>query len=157
VGEDCRAAVRTELDSWNEADPCAVRFLRSPDRAIAVARPDITVVLTVTDWRLAGGLADHAGHGASESAAEAAVNGGIAAGEFVVSGTAEGVHQAAGQLFRRLQARYAKRRAQWLAGWLDEELPGEMLADLRRQAEAPRSVEFAAVEQLLKGLRATLP
>jgi hypothetical protein len=149
--------LRSELDTWRDANPRAIRFLRSLDHVMAIARPAITVTLVITGWGLAGDLVGHAGHLAGEIAAEAAITGGITGGgEALVSTTAEGVRQAAGQLFGRLQARYAQHRAHWLADWLENELLGNLLADLHRGAEAPRSAQFAAVETALAELRATL-
>jgi hypothetical protein len=154
VDEDYRRFLCRELDAWRTANPRAVRFLRSLDHVVAVARPAITVALVVTGWGVAGDLVGHAGHVAGELAAEAAIAGGITGGgEALVSTTAEGVRQAAGQLFRRLQALYAQQRAGWLANWLNEELLGELLADLRHGAEAPESPEFVAVEESLVELR----
>jgi hypothetical protein len=155
VDEDYRRFLRSELDAWRKANPRAIRFLRSLDHVMAIARPAITVTLVVTGWGLAGDLVGHAGHVAGEIAAEAAITGGITGGgEALVSTTTEGVRQAAGQLFSRLQTRYAHHRARWLADWLENELLGDLLADLRRGAEAPQSPEFVAVDTALAELRA---
>jgi hypothetical protein len=157
VDEDYRSFLRAELDAWKDANPKAVRFLRSLDHVVAVARPAITVVLVVTGWGVAGDLVGHAGHVAGEFAAEAAITGGITGGgEALVSTTAEGVRQAAGQLFRRLQAQYAQHRASWLGAWLENELLGELLQDLRRGAETAQSQQFIAVEERLASLRASI-
>jgi len=154
VDEDYRTFLRSELDTWREASPRAVGFLRSLDHAAALARPAITVVLVFTGWGLAGDMVGHAGHVAGEFAAEAAITGGIAAtGEALVSTTGEGVRQAAARLFARLQSRYAKQRANWLAQWLEQELLGDLLAELRRGAEVPQSTAFRDAEQALDALR----
>jgi len=158
VDEDYRALVRAELDAWREANPRAVRFLRSLDHAAAVARPAVTVGLAVSGWIVAGDLVGQAAvqaasHTASELAAEAAIAGGITGGgEALVSTTTEGVRQAAGRLFARLQARYAQRRAAWLAGWLHRQLLGELLDELRRGATVPESEAFRRVEATLAAL-----
>jgi hypothetical protein len=51
-----------------------------------------------------------------------------------------------------LQTRYAQLRAEWLAGWLERELLGELLAELRRGAEAPQSAAVREVEAALAAL-----
>ncbi len=113
VDEDYRAYLRSELDAWSQANPRAVKILRSVDEALAVARPAITVTLVAGGWFLAGGPA--AGHLATDALITGAITGG---GEVLVRGAGEGVKQAAARLFRRLQARYAQRRADWLWSWL---------------------------------------
>lgn len=155
VDEDYRRFIHAELDAWRDANPRAVRFLRSLDHAAAIARPAVTVVLAVTGWGLAGDLVGHAGHVAGELAAEAAITGGITGGgEAIVSTTTEGIRHAAGQLFRRLQALYAQHRASWLAGWLEQELLGDLLADLHQGADAPNRPQFQAVQTALARLDA---
>ncbi|MEE8452540.1 MAG: GTPase [Thermoguttaceae bacterium] len=154
VDDDYRGFLRAELDAWREANPRAVRFLRSLDHVWAVARPTITVALVVSSWGLAGGLVGPAGHAATDLATEAAIAGGITGGgEAIVSTTSEGVHQAAARLFGRLQSRYAEQRANWLAAWLESELLGDLLIELRRGAEAPQSAAFAEVEAAIEQLR----
>ncbi len=114
----------------------------------AIARPAITVSLAVSGWILAGDLVGQtavhvAGHTAGNLAAEAAIAGGITGGgEAVVGVAGEGVKQAAARLFRQLQTRYAELRAAWLTSWLERELLGDLLADLRRGAQASASVPF---------------
>ncbi len=152
VDDDYRAFLHGELDAWKQANPGAVRFLRSLDHAAAVARPAITISLAVSGWIVAGDLVSQAAvHAAGQTAGglatEAAIAGGITGGgEAIVSTTSEGVRQAAGRLFSRLQSRYAQGRAAWLAGWLDDELLGGLLADLRYGAEVPQTDEFRSVE-----------
>jgi hypothetical protein len=158
VDDDYRRFLRAELDAWREANPRAVRLLRSLDHALALARPAITVTLAVSGWVLAGDLvgqmaAEAAGQTVGHLATEAAIAGGITGGgEALVSSTSEGVRQAAAGLFRKLQSRYAQQRAAWLADWLDKELLGELLGELRLGAEAPQSPAFADVERLVRGL-----
>ena len=152
VDDDYRTFLCAELDTWRKANRGAVRFLKSLDHAAAVARPAITVSLAVSGWMLAGDLvgqaaAQVAGHTAGQIATEAAIAGGITGGgEAIVSTTSEGVRQAAARLFTRLQSGYAKKRAGWLAQWLEEQLLGEVLADLRRGAEVLRSDAFGRAE-----------
>lgn len=159
VDDDYRAFLRGELDRWGRDNPRVVGFLRSLDHAAALARPAITVSLAVSGWLLAGGLVHDAamhvaGHTVGQLATEAAISGGITTGgEALVATTGEGLKQAAAQLFRQLQANYAQRRATWLAAWLDRELLGDLLADLRRGAEATHSEAFRLVEAALGALR----
>jgi hypothetical protein len=159
VDEDYRAFLRAELDAWKRANPRAVRFIRSLDHVAAAARPAITVLLFVSGWHVAGDLAGQAvaqaaGHTVGQLAQEAAIAGGITGGgEVLVTTTSEGVSQAAGRLFIRLQSRYALQRAAWLADWLERELLGDLLAHLRRGAEAPQTAAFRQVEAALEALR----
>ncbi len=159
VDDDYRQFLQTELDSWKASSPRAVAFLRSLDHATAIARPAITISLAVSGWVVAGDLVGQAavqaaGHTASELATEAAIAGGITGGgEAIVSTTSEGVRQAAGRLFGRLQARYAQGRARWLANWLEDRLLGDLLNELRRGAEVPRSEPFIEVQTALDELR----
>ncbi|OHB83768.1 MAG: hypothetical protein A2V98_23745 [Planctomycetes bacterium RBG_16_64_12] len=163
VDDDYRAFLRGELDAWREASPRVVRFLRSLDHVMALARPAITISLAISGFVLAGDLVGQAavhaaGHTAGELATEAAIAGGITGGgEAVVSTAGEGVRQAAGRLFGRLQSRYAHGRADWLARWLERELLGELLAELRRGAEVPESKPFGDVEAALHALRGADP
>ena len=158
VDEDYRRFLCAELDAWRESRPGVVRFLRSLDHAAAIARPAITVLLFVSGWHVAGDMAGQAAaHAAGvtvgQLAQEAAIAGSITGGgEAIVSGTSEGVRQAAGRLFVRLQSRYAQQRAKWLADWLERGLLGDLLAELRRGAEVPRSEPFRAVEESLREL-----
>jgi len=163
VDEHYRRFLCSELDTWCEANPRAVRFLRSLDHAMALARPAITVSLAVAGWGMAGDLVGQAAtHAAGQTmghlAAEAAIAGGVAGGgEALVSTTSEGVRQAAGRLFTRLQQRYTSQRAQWLAHWLEEQLLGPLLGELRAGAELPQAAVFRHVEQWLGALQAMAP
>ena len=162
VDDDYRVFLRTELDAWRKQVPGVVRFLRSLDHVAAVARPAITVLLFVSGWHVAGDLAGQAAahaatHTVGQLAQEAAIAGGIAGGgEALVSSTSEGVRQAAGRLFIRLQSRYARQRAAWLAHWLEQELLGDVLADLHRGAEVAQSPEFREVQAIIPALQAYL-
>ena len=161
VDEDYRRYLRSELDTWRDASPRVVRFLQSLDHAAAIARPAVTVALFFTGLHFAGDLAGQAaaqaaGATAGNLATEAAIAGGITGGgEAIVSTTSEGVRQAAGRLFLRLQSRYAQQRARWLAEWLEREMLGDLLADLRRGAEAPNTAEFQEVESIAAGIGMT--
>ncbi len=163
VDEDYRRFLYRELDTWCEANPRAVGFLRSLDHAMALARPAITVSLAVVGWGLAGDLVGQAatqaaGQTMGHLAAEAAIAGGVTGGgEALVSTTSEGVRQAAGRLFARLQLRYTHQRAQWLADWLEEQLLGQLLGELRQGAELPKAAAFEHVEQSLAALRELAP
>ncbi|NLE38489.1 MAG: GTPase domain-containing protein [Pirellulaceae bacterium] len=159
IDDGYREYLHGELDAWKQANPGAIRFLRSLDHALAIARPAITISLAVSGWIVAGELVSQtavelAGQTAGGLATEAAIAGGITGGgEAIVTTTSEGVRHAAGRLFVRLQSRYAKDRAAWLAGWLDTELLGGLLSKLRAGAEVPRSDAFRAVEESLTTIR----
>jgi hypothetical protein len=154
VDDDYRRFVREELDRWSVANPRAIGFLRSLDHVLAVARPAITVSLTVSGFVLAGGLVQEAAtHAITHTAGELAIAGGIAGGSVALDNTTgEGLSYAAAQLFRRLQTRYAESRAAWLAAWLERELMGDLLTELRRGAELPQSEAFRAADAALSAL-----
>lgn len=162
VDADYRDFLRAELDVWQRDNPRVVRFLRSLDHVSAMARPAISVLLLLSGWHLASGLAGQAaaqaaGAGMSHLAQEAAITGGITVvGETLVSTTGGGIRQAAGRLFLRLQSRYAQQRADWLARWLEKELLGDLLDELRFGAELPQSEAFGSVEATLATLRAAV-
>ncbi len=159
VDSDYREFLRAELDAWRDANPLAVKFLRSLDHVAAIARPALTVTLAVSGWVVAGDLVGQAamqavGHTAGGLATEAAIAGGITGGgEALLSTTTEGVRQAAARLFVRLQARYAQKRAEWLASWLEKSLLGELLDELRRGAEATRCEAFRGAETALDAIQ----
>lgn len=163
VDEDYRRFLWRELDAWCAANPRAVRFLRSLDHALALARPAITVSLAVVGWGLASDLVGQAAtHAAGQTvghlATEAAIAGGVTGGgEMLVSTTSESVRHAAGRLFARLQQRYACHRAEWLAEWLEEQLLGPLLGQLRRGAELPQTSMFQHVEHSAVALRELVP
>lgn len=158
IDDDYRVFLRAELDKWSIENPKAVRFLRSFDHVMALARPAITVTLAVSGWIVAGGIVHDAavqvaGHTAGQLATEAAITGGITGGgELLVNTTGEGVRRTAARLFRRLQTAYAERRAAWLAEWLERELLHGLLADLKRGAETPQSPAFQEAAAAITGL-----
>ncbi len=162
VDDHYRTFLRAELVAWRDTRPGVVRFLRSLDNALAIARPAITISLVVSGWVVAGDLVGQAavqaaGHTVGNLATEAAITGGIAGGgEALVSSTSEGVRQAAGRLFNRLQSRYAQQRAAWLAAWLENELLGELLSNLHQGAEVPQSGPFRRAEETVQQLRESL-
>jgi hypothetical protein len=152
IDEDYRAMLRTEFDAMRAAYPRTTRWLQSLDQALAVARPAITITLVVSGGVLAGDLVGQtAMHAAGQIAADAAIASGI--GEAAVSTAGEGVRQSAARLFRRLQAGFARKRAQWLADFLENQLLGDLLAELRQGAAVAVSDEFKQVEIAVSDLR----
>lgn len=156
LGQDYHEFVAQELNTWADENPSAVAILRSLDGASAVGRPAITVALVLSGVAWTG--ADHAlVHAASGAIAElvkdtlitTTVTGG---GEAVVAVAGESAKQAAARLFARLQSGYARLRARWLAGLLEQELLGELLAELRLGAEITLSPEFVAVDGAVRNL-----
>ncbi|MGW8257917.1 MAG: GTPase, partial [Thermoguttaceae bacterium] len=158
VDEHYRAFLRAELDAWRKANPRAIRFVRSLDNLLAMARPAVSVGLFFTGLHFAGDIVGQAAvqaasHTAGQLAGEAAITGGIAGGgEVLLSTTGEGVSRAAGRLFSHLQSSYAKQRAQWLADWLESELLGGLLDELRQGAALPHSEAFKEVESILQAM-----
>jgi hypothetical protein len=155
IDEDYRAMLRAELDALKSSYPRVARWFQRLDQAMAVARPAITVTLCVSGGVLAGDLVGQAamhaaGHMAGQIATDAAIATGIT--EAVVTTTGEGARQAAARLFRRLQTRFAQRRAQWLADFVEEQLLGDLLAELRQGAAVPESIGFRKVEAAMADL-----
>jgi hypothetical protein len=151
MDEDYRAYVRAELDRWGALNPRKMAVGRAFDQVLAVARPAITVTLAVSGGIVAGDLAMHViGHTASQFAADAAITAG--ATEAAVAAGGEGFKQSAAILFRRLQDRYAELRAQWLAAWVEQELLGDLLAELRRGAALADSPHLRDADTALRVL-----
>jgi hypothetical protein len=145
VDDEFRTVLRTELDALKAAYPRTTRWFQTLDQAVAVARPAITVTLFISGGVVAGDLLGQAAmHAAGHIAADAAIATGIA--EAVVPAAGEGLRQAAARLFRRLQACFAQRRAQWLAGLLEEQLLGDLLAELRQGAAVVERSAYREVE-----------
>lgn len=146
IDDDYRQFVRQELDRWSHEYPRMDRLLRALDRVIAVARPAITVSLTVTGW----GLVHEA---ITNVAVEALVTGGITGGgEALVSGTTQGVRLAAARLFERLQQRYISQRVQWFDDTFRHELLGGLLDELERGAKVAQSDAFQRTQAALAKL-----
>jgi len=155
IDDEYRAMLRSELDALKAGYPRVARWFQTLDRAMAVARPAITVTLCVSGGVLAGDFVGQAamhaaGHMVGQIATDAAIATGIT--EAVVTTTSEGARQAAARLFRRLQTRFAQRRAQWLADFVEEQLLGDLLAELRQGAAVRESIEFRKVESAMGDL-----
>ncbi len=154
IDDEYRAVLREELDAWKTANLPAVRFLKTLDKAMAIARPAITVTLFVGGWAVAGDLVGQAamhvvGNAAGHLASEVVVAGG---GEAMVATAGEGVGQAAARLFRQLQSRFVQQRANWLAEFLENQPLGNLLIELRQGADVPKSTEFKKVEASMEEL-----
>jgi hypothetical protein len=160
IDDQYRATLRDELQRWSRDNPRAVRWLRSLDHVVAIARPAVTVTLAFSGWFLASGLVEEAAiqataHTATGLATEAAITTGVTGGgEAILGTTAESMRLAAGRIFRTLQAGYAQQRAAWLAGWLESEMLGGLLGDLRHGAGVPRQQEYQDVLTALENLEA---
>ena len=152
VDEDYRRFLRAELDGWKESSPAAVRFLRSLDHIAAVARPAITVGFFVLGLHAAGDLAGQAathaiGVTAGQFAQEAAITGGITGGArpwFPAPAGHPPIRRPAIPPHSNPLCPTAGRMA---GRWREEELLGDLLCELRRGAETPRSEPFRATEE----------
>ncbi len=155
VDDDYRAMLRSELDAMKAAFPRTTRWLQTFDQTMALARPALTVTLAVSGWVFAGDVVGQAamhmvGQVAGHVASEVVVAGG---GEAIVAGGGEGLRQAAARLLGRLQLRFAQKRAQWLADFLEDQLLGDLLAELRQGAAVAESIEFKEVEAAMAALK----
>ena len=152
-----RQMVETEMTSLRSDRRHLFDILRNADRAAAVARPALTLLLA-----LGGGFgAEHAlMHAATQSVAHLAVDataaaGSTMAGEAVVK-TATGVVGQAKAWLLQLHEKFKEQREAWLIAKLREHLLGDLLIDLQGGASIPQSAAFLEVESLLGQLEERL-
>ena len=142
--------VETEMTSLRNDRQHLFDILRNADRAAAVARPALTLLLA-----LGGGFgAEHMlMHAATQSVAHVAIDataaaGTTVAGEAVVK-TATGVVGQAKAWLLQLHEKFKEQREAWLIGKLREHLLGDLLTELQQGASIPDSEAFLEVEALV--------
>jgi len=146
-----RALVETELAILKTDHKDLFEFLRNTDRAAAVVRPALTLLLAVGGGIGAEDLLLNAGsqwvtHVAIDATAAA---GTTVAGEAVVESAAGVLGQAKIWLLK-LHEKFKAQREAWLIDKLKEHLLGDLLADLQRGASVPQSPSFLEVKKLVR-------
>ena len=126
-------------------------FLRNADRAAAVVRPALTLLLAVGGGIGAEDLLLNAGsqwvtHVAIDATAAA---GTTVAGEAVVE-SATGVLGQAKIWLLKLHEKFKAQREAWLISKLREHLLGELLTELQTGASVPQSAAFLEVKKLVR-------
>lgn len=152
-----RSLVETELAVLKSDHQDLFEFLRNTDRAAAVVRPALTLLLAVGGGMGAEDLLLNAGsqwvtHVAVDATAAA---GTTVAGEAVVESAAGVLGQAKIWLLK-LHEKFKARREAWLIEKLKEHLLGDLLADLQRGAAVPQSAPFLEVKKLVRELKERL-
>jgi hypothetical protein len=152
-----RTLVDTGMTSLRSDRQQLFDVLRSADRAAAVARPVLTLLLA-----LGGGLgAEHMlMEAASQSMAHVAIDvtaaaGTTAAGEAVVE-SATGVLGHAKAWILQLHQKFKDQREAWLINKLREHLLGELLTELQSGAAIADSAPFREVASLIQQFDARL-
>lgn len=146
-----RELVETEMSALRSDRQHLFEILRNADRAAAVARPVLTLLLA-----LGGGFgAEHMLIGAaSQSVTHVAIDATAAAGTTVagqaVVESATGVLGQAKAWLLQLHEKFKSKREAWLIERLQHFLLGDLLDELHRGATIPESAEFHEVESLVQ-------
>ncbi len=148
-----RSLVETEMTALKSDRQDLFNILRNADRAAAVARPALTLLLA-----LGGGIgADQMlMHAASQSVTHLAIDataaaGTTVAGEAVVERATGVIGQAKAWLLD-LHEKFKERREAWLLEKLREYLLGDLLSELQQGAEIPYSAAYSQVKTLVRQL-----
>lgn len=149
IDDEFRAFFRRELRRFSDANPAAMKVIRSLDMVAAVAHPVITVSLVVSGGVLVAGL----GAGLSTGILQAALISGITGGgELLTYKAGEGMQLGAAKFFANIQQEYAKNRARHFFKWFQREVWGTMLAQLAEGEELVHSDVFKDAENALNRL-----
>ncbi|MGL6225143.1 MAG: GTPase [Thermoguttaceae bacterium] len=149
IDDEFRAFFRQELRRFSDANPAAMKVIRSLDMVAAVAHPVITVSLVVSGGVLVAGL----GAGLSTGILQAALISGITgSGELLTYKAGEGLQLGAAKFFANIQQEYAKNRARHFFKWFQCKVWGTMLAQLTEGEELVRSDIFQEAENALNRL-----
>ncbi len=146
-----RTLVDTEMTSLKSGQEQLFGILRNADRAAAVVRPALTLLLF-----LGGGFgADQMLlHAASQSVTHVAIDATAAAGTTIageaVVGTASTVVGQAKAYLLKLHEKFKAQREAWLIAKLREFLLGDLLAELQIGASVPDATAFAEVESVIR-------
>ena len=146
-----QSLVETEMTKLRSDRQHLFEVLRNADRAAAVARPVLTLLLAI-----GGGVgAEHIlVHAASQSLTHVAVDVTAAAGTTVAGNavveTATGVLGQVKAWLLQLHQKFKAEREVWLANELRKHLLGDLLAELQLGASIPDSAEFKEVEGLIR-------
>jgi hypothetical protein len=143
--------VETELAAVKSDHQDLFEFLRNADRAAAVVRPGLTLLLAIGGGLGAEDLLLNAGsqwvtHLAIDATAAA---GTTVAGEAVVD-SATGVLGQAKVWLLKLHEKFKAEREAWLSSKLKEYLLGDLLAELQCGGSIPQSTSFLEVKKLVR-------
>lgn len=148
-----RELVAAEMATLRNDRQHLFEILRNADRAAAVVRPVLTLLLAV-----GGGFgAEHMlMEAASQSITHVAIDataaaGTTVAGEAVVE-SATGVLGQAKAWLLQLHEKFKEQREVWLIARLQEHLLGDLLSELQRGASVSDSAAFLEVERLIRQL-----
>ena len=146
-----QSLVETELSSLRTDREQLFNVIRNADRAAAIARPVLTLLLAF------GGVfgAEHMlVNAASQSLTHVAVDATVAAGTTVAGNAA--VDSATGVLGQvkawllQLHQKFKTRREEWLTERLSQYLLGDLINDLQSGAIIPNSAAFREAEELIR-------
>ena len=146
-----QSLVETELSSLRTDREQLFNVIRNADRAAAIARPVLTLLLAF------GGVfgAEHMlVNAASQSLTHVAVDATVAAGTTVAGNAA--VDSATGVLGQvkawllQLHQKFKTRREEWLTDRLSQYLLGDLINDLQSGAIIPNSAAFREAEELIR-------
>lgn len=143
--------VDVEMSGMRDGKVQLFQILRNADRAAAVARPALTLLLFLGG---AVGAEQMLMHAATQSMAHVAVDataaaGTTLAGEVVVE-TASGVIGQAKTHLLKLHEKFKNQREAWLVVKLREYLLGDLVEELQLAASIPNSSAYADVERVLR-------
>lgn len=149
--------VETEMTALRSDRQHLFDILRNADRAAAVARPVLTLLLALgggfgAEHMLTEAVSQSVTHVAIDATAAASTT---VAGEAVVE-TAGGVLGQAKAWLLKLHEKFKAQREAWLIEKLREHLLGELLAELQHGASVPDCSAFREVETILQQFRVRL-
>ena len=143
--------VDTEMTAMRTDRERLFNIIRNADRAAAVARPVLTLLLAFGG---AFGAEHMLVHAASQSLTHVAVDATVAAGTTVAGNaavdTATSVLSQVKAWLLQLHLKFKARREEWLTAKLREHLLGDMVDELHAGAVIPESEVFHEVEGLIK-------
>lgn len=148
-----RELVETEMAALRSDRQHLFDILRNADRAAAVARPMLTLLLALgggfgAEHLLMGAATQSITHVAIDATAAA---GTTVAGEAAVESATSVLGQAKAWLLQ-LHEKFKVRREAWLIAELQQHLLGDLLLELQRGAAVPQSESFLKVESLVHEL-----
>jgi 50S ribosome-binding GTPase len=143
--------VETEMTAMRSDREQLFKVIRNADRAAAVARPVLTLLLAFGG---AFGAEHMLVHAASQSLTHVAVDATVAAGTTVAGNaavdTATGVLSQVKAWLLQLHLKFKARREEWLTTKLREHLLGDLVDELHAGAIIPESEAFREVDRLIK-------
>ena len=146
-----QSLVDTEMTAMRTDREQLFKVIRNADRAAAVARPVLTLLLAFGG---AFGAEHMLVHAASQSLTHVAVDATVAAGTTVAGNaavdTATGVLSQVKAWLLNLHHKFKAKREEWLTAKLREHLLGDMIDELEAGAVIPESAAFKDVESLIQ-------